>query len=233
MQETTRPTINADTPIKIDIWSDVVCGWCYIGKRRLEAAIERFEGEIEIEYHSFELASDTPQEFDGAIADYLTQRRGMPAREAHQMLQEMTTLAATVGLEYKFEHTHPTNTILAHELLHLAKSKGLQLEMKERLLDAYFGRGEHVGRVGDLAKIAQEVGLDRDEVEGALTEHRFLADVEADVAQAAALGIRGVPFFVVDRRYGLSGAQAPDAFLQVLERVVEERDSTHPGESAR
>jgi predicted DsbA family dithiol-disulfide isomerase len=222
MDKTELSAADVAAPIKIDIWSDVVCGWCYIGKRRLEAALERFTGHVDIEYHSFELAADTPPEFDGAIQEYLTQRRGMPLPQAQRMLHDMTTLAATVGLDYHYDRTQPTNTVLAHELLHFAKSKGRQLEMNERLLDAYFQRAEHVGRIPDLVRLAQEMGMDGDEVNAALTKHLFLADVKADIAQAAALGIQGVPFYVVNGRYGLSGAQDPDAFLQVLERVAEE-----------
>lgn len=217
--------MTTEAPITIDVWSDVVCGWCYIGKRRLEAAIERFDGGVEIAYHSYELAPDTPAEFDGSIADYLHERRGMPVPHVDRMLEDMATLAAEVGLDYRHDHTHPTNTLIAHELIHFAKSKGRQLDMKERLLDAYFQRGEHVGRIPDLVAIAEEMGFDREEVAAALIERRFLPEVEGDIAQAAALGIRGVPFYVIDGRYGLSGAQEPDAFLQVLERVVADRAS--------
>jgi predicted DsbA family dithiol-disulfide isomerase len=228
MSETTQAEQVAAAPVKVDIWSDVQCGWCYIAKRRLEAAVERFGGEIEIEYHSFELAPEAPVEFDGATKEFLNHYRGVPIPEAERMLARVTSIAAGAGLDYHFDRTHPTNTIIAHELIHFAKSKGRQPEMNERLSDAYFQRGEHIGRIPNLVEIAGELGFDRDEVETALTEHRFLADVKADFAKATELGIQGIPFFVFDGRYGLSGAQDEGAFLQVLRQVVDERGAV-PG----
>jgi predicted DsbA family dithiol-disulfide isomerase len=204
---------------KIDIWSDVQCGWCFIGKRRLEAAIEGFDGEVEIEYHSFELASGAPAEFDGATKEFLHHYRGAPFAETERILAKVTAIAAVEGLDFHFDRTHPTNTILAHELIHFAKSKGRQSEMNERLSDAYFQRGEQIGRIPDLVEIGVELGFDRDDVSAALTEHRFLADVRADFARAEELGIRSIPFFVFDGRYGVSGAQSEDAYARVLEQV--------------
>ncbi len=118
------------------------------------------------------------------------------------MLERVSGIAASVGLDYDFEHVHQTNTVKAHELIHYAKSKGRQLDMKERLLKAYFIDGRHLGRIDELADLAAEIGLDRDEVTRVLTEETFLADVKADVAQAEAYGINGVPFFVFDEKYG-------------------------------
>lgn len=209
--------------IKVDIWSDVQCPWCYIGKRKFEAGVREFGGEVEVEYHSFELAPDTPVDFDGSPADYLAQRKGLSAEQVASMLARVTAIAAEVGLNYDFDRVHQTNTIKAHELLHFAKSKGRQLEMKERLLDAYFVRGEHIGRIADLVSIAEELGFDGDEVRAALEEGTFTADVKADVAQAAAFGIQGVPFFVIDGKYGVSGAQESSAFANVLAQVANEK----------
>ncbi len=210
-------------PIKVDIWSDVQCPWCYIGKRKFEKAVGEFDGDVEIEYHSFELAPDTPVDFDGTPVDYLVGRKGVTPEQAQQMIDRVRGIAANVGLDYDYDAIHQTNTVLAHELLHFAKSKGRQLEMKERLLDAYFIRGEHVGRVDDLVAIATEIGFDEAEVREALESHRFLADVKADMAQARAYGIQGVPFFVFDGRYGVSGAQETSTFASVLEQVRTER----------
>ena len=213
-------------PIKVDIWSDVQCPWCYIGKRKFEAAVAEFEGDVEVEYHSFELAPDTPVDFDGTPADYLAERKGLPMAQVEQMLERVTGIAQSVGLDYDYDHVHQTNTIKAHELLHFAKSKGLQLEMKEALLKAYFVDGGHVGRVADLADLAATVGLDRDEVVEVLEAQTYLADVKADVAQAEAYGIQGVPFFVIDGKYGVSGAQEAAAFANVLEQARQERDDS-------
>lgn len=233
VSEPTQTELVTGLPVKIDIWSDVQCGWCYIAKRKLEAALESFDGRVEIEYHSFELAPNAPAEFDGATKEFLNTFTGMPIPEAERMLERVTSIAARVGLDYHFDRTHPTNTIISHELLHFAKSKGRQLEMNERLSDAYFQRGEYVGRIPNLVEIAAELGFDRDEVTAALTEHTFLADVRADFAEATELGIHGIPFFVFDVRLGLSGAQETRAFLRVLEQVAAERDANPTLEAAR
>ena len=211
--------------IKVDIWSDVQCPWCYIGKRKFEAAQQLFDGEVEVEYHSFELAPDTPVDFDGSPADYLAQRKGLPMAQVEQMLERVTGIAKSVGLDYDYDHVHQTNTVISHELIHFAKSKGRQIEMKERLLKAYFVNGEHVGRIPDLVEIAAELGFDRAEVTEALESHRFLPDVKADVALAQEYGIQGVPFFVIDGKYGVSGAQEAEAFAKVLAQVATERDA--------
>ncbi len=214
---------NASHPIKVDIWSDVQCPWCYIGKRKFEAGVAASGIEVEVEYHSFELAPDTPVDFEGTTADYLSQRKGMPLSQVNQMMERVTATATSVGLDYDFDRVHQTNTVISHELLHFAKSKGRQLEMKERLLKAYFVNGEHVGRIADLVEIAAELGFDRDEVTEALASHRFLPDVKADVALAQEYGINGVPFFVIDGKYGVSGAQEAEAFASVLTQVAAER----------
>jgi predicted DsbA family dithiol-disulfide isomerase len=213
------------TPIKVDIWSDVQCPWCYIGKRKFEAGAAQFDGEVEVEYHSFELAPDTPVDFEGTPVDFLSQRKHIAPDQIAMMLDRVTTIAASVGLDYDYDHVHQTNTVKAHELLHFAKANGLQLEMKERLLKAYFVDGRHVGRIPDLADLAAEVGLDRDAAVRALESNEYLADVKADVAQAQAHGIQGVPFFVIDGKYGVSGAQEADAFVGVLQQARDERDA--------
>ncbi len=201
------------------------CPWCYIGKRRFEAGSAAFGGEVDVEYHSFELAPDTPVDFDGSPVDYLSQRKGIPVKQVAQMLANVTGIAASVGLDYDYGHVHQTNTIKAHELLHYAKAQGRQLDMKERLLKAYFIDGRHVGRVEDLADLAAEIGLDRDEVVRVLTDETYRADVKADVAQAVAYGIQGVPFFVIDGTYGVSGAQDATTFANVLEQARTEREA--------
>jgi len=203
----------------------VQCPWCYIGKRKFEQGAAQFGGEVEVEYHSFELAPDTPVDFDGTPMDYLAQRKGVAPEQAQQMLDRVTGIAQSVGLDYDYDHVHQTNTVISHELLHFAKSKGRQLEMKERLLKAYFVNGEHVGRIPDLVDIAAELGFDRDEVTVALESHEFLSDVKADVALAAEYGIQGVPFFVIDGKYGVSGAQEAETFANLLTQVRSERDS--------
>lgn len=209
--------------IKVDVWSDVQCPWCYIGKRKFEAGAAEFGGDVEVEYHSFELSPDTPVDFVGSTADYLSKRKGLPLEQVHGMLENVTTIAKTVGLDYDFDSVKQTNTVKAHELLHYAKAHGKQLEMKERLLKAYFEEGHHVGRIDDLAQLAVEVGLDRADVVRSLTEQEYLAAVKADQAQAVEFGIQGVPFFVIDGKYGVSGAQEAATFARVLQQVRDEK----------
>ncbi|AXT86837.1 disulfide bond formation protein DsbA [Aeromicrobium sp. A1-2] len=209
--------------VKVDIWSDIACPWCFVGKRRFEAAAAQFAetgGQVEVEYHSFELAPDTPVDFNGTEVDFLVRHKGMPAEQVTTMLGQMTELASAEGLAYDFDALQHTNTVKAHELLHHAKAKGRQLDMKERLLAAYFEEGRHVGRIDDLADLAAEIGLDRAEALEALKSGEFLPAVEADRDQAYDYGIAGVPFFVIDGKFGVSGAQEPAAFVEVLRKAA-------------
>ncbi len=214
--------------IKIDVWSDIACPWCYIGKRNLEnglavASADPDAPAVEVTYHSFELAPDTPVDFEGGESDYLAQHKGVSPDQAQEMLSRVTGVAADAGLAYRFDLLQHTNTVKAHELLHFAKSQGRQHEMAERLMAAYFTEGRHVGRIDDLVALAEEVGLDAEATREALESGRFLQDVRADQAQAAAYGINGVPFFVIDGKYGVSGAQPAEAFSQIVRQVWSER----------
>lgn len=209
--------------LQVEIWSDVQCPWCYIGKRRFETALARSGENVEITYRSFELAPDTPVDFEGTPADYLSDRKGISPDQARSMMAQVTEIAAGEGLAYDFDHVHQTNTVLAHELLHLAKAHGLQAQLKERLLAAYFEQGRHVGKASELADLGVEVGLDRAEILAALEDHRYLSAVKADMAQAVAYGIQGVPFYVVDGQFGLSGAQDPSVFENVLAHARDAR----------
>lgn len=215
-------------PIKVDIWSDVACPWCYIGKRNLEAGLAIFGDTedslpVELEYHSFELAPDTPVEFAGNEVDFLVRHKGISEDQVRGMLERVTGIAKAAGLEYDFDALQHTNTVKAHQLLRYAKAHGAQLEAKERLLSAHFVEGRHVGRMADLADLAAEIGLDRDDVLRSLQEDEYLYEVHADMRQAREYGINGVPFFVIDGRYGVSGAQPPEVFAQALAQVAAER----------
>jgi predicted DsbA family dithiol-disulfide isomerase len=221
-------------PIKIDVWSDIACPWCYIGKRNLENGLAQVADDpdvprVEVEYHSFELSPDTPVDFEGGEADYLSTHKGISREQAQQMLDRVAGVAAEAGLQYRFDTLQHTNTVKAHELLHLAKAHGRQLELAERLMSAYFTEGRHVGRDDELVALAEEVGLDGAEARRALEEHTYLADVRADQQQAAAYGINGVPFFVIDGKYGVSGAQPADAFAQIARQVWSERTAQPAG----
>jgi predicted DsbA family dithiol-disulfide isomerase len=215
------------SPIKIDIWSDIACPWCYIGKRHLEgglAALGDDAPEVEIEYHSFELAPDTPVDFEGSEVDFLAGHKGIPVEQARMMIDRVTGVAAQAGLAYDYDALQHTKTLKAHELLHFAKEQGRQHELSERLFRAYFTEGRHVGRTDELVELAAEVGLDADAAREALESGRYGAAVQADIAQAGAYGIRGVPFFVFEGKYGVSGAQPAEVFSQVITQVAGERD---------
>jgi predicted DsbA family dithiol-disulfide isomerase len=217
-----------DTPIRIDVWSDVACPWCYIGKRNLETGMVAFTASehavpIEVQYHSYELAPDTPVEFTGSEVEFLMNHRGVSAEQARAMIDRVVGIASSAGLAYDYDALQHTNTIKAHQLLHYAKERGLQLEMKERLLSAYFVEGRHVGRVEDLADLAAEIGLDRSDVARSLEADEYLEAVHADMVQARQYRINGVPFFVIDARYGISGAQPPEVFVEVLSRAAADR----------
>jgi predicted DsbA family dithiol-disulfide isomerase len=219
-----RLDVSVTEPISIDIWSDIACPWCYIGKRNLEkglAATARDDDapQVKVTFHSFELSPDTPVDFDGDEVDFLAGHKGMPRDQVEQMLSHVTNVASGAGLEYRFDLLQHTNTVKAHELLHFAKAKGLQHEMEERLMSAYFTEGRHVGRIDDLVALAEEVGLDAAEARTALETSAHLDAVRADQAQARAYGINGVPFFVIDGQYGVSGAQPPEAFENVIRDV--------------
>ena len=215
-------------PIKVEVWSDVACPWCYIGKRKLENAISAFSAEgsqtpIQVEYHSFLLNPDMPIDYEGSQTDYLAEHKGMPRDQVISMTERLVGIAASVGLKYDMEHMHMTNTVLAHQLLQYAKTQGKQVEMKERIMSAHFVEALHVGRADVLAQLAAEVGLDRTEVMRVLESGEYLPAFEADIEQARAYGISGVPFFVIDGKYGISGAQNPETFVGAFNQILEER----------
>ncbi|GAB2515841.1 DsbA family oxidoreductase [Paramicrobacterium agarici] len=215
-------------PITVDIWSDIACPWCYIGKRRFERGLESFSSDagnppVSVRFHSFELAPDTPIDFEGSEEEFLASYKGMPADQVTQMLDHVARVANETGLDYDFGSVKHTKTLKAHELVHFARAQGREHDVVERLMRAYFVEGRHVGRVGDLADLAGDVGLDRDAAAHALEQGTYAADVEKDKAKAAEYGINGVPFFVFDGQYGVSGAQEPETFNTVLREVVTRR----------
>ena len=213
--------------MKVEIWSDIACPWCYVGKRRFEAALARFahRDEVEVEWKSFELdpgavSAETAEQ--SRYADRLARKYSMSTAQSQLMLDQMTQTAAGVGLEYHFEKAVAANTFGAHQLIHLAQEHGLQDAMKERLLRAHFTEGVVLGDPATLVGLAEEVGIDAGEAERVLAEGRFTSAVRRDEAEAAGLGITAVPFFVFDRKYGVSGAQPSEQLLEVLERTWSE-----------
>jgi predicted DsbA family dithiol-disulfide isomerase len=209
--------------MNIEIWSDVVCPWCYVGKRNFETALEEFEhrDDVTVTFRSFELDPTAPVEREGPYATHLARKYGMSENEARSMIGSMTKTGARAGVVLDFEKARPGNTFDAHRLLHLAAEKGVQGELKERLLRATFSEGEPVGDRAALVRRAEEVGIAAGEAAEALDGGAYAAEVRADEELALELGISAVPFFVIDRKFGIPGAQAPDVILAALRRAWE------------
>ena len=205
----------------VEIWSDVVCPWCYIGKRRFERALEGFahRDQIEIVWRSFELDPKAPAERTGSYAEGLGRKYGMSPERAQRTLQHMTDVAAEEGLEFDFGGVRPGNTFTAHRLLHFAAERGRQGELKEHFLRAYFTDGVAVGDPESLVALAVEIGLDEDEVRTVIDSDAFADHVRADEAAAEELDVTGVPFFVLDRRFAVAGAQDTEVFARALDRA--------------
>ena len=217
----TRHHVRVAPRVKVEICSDVVCPWCYIGKRRFEQALAGFahRDEVEVVWRAFELDSTAPSERTGGYAENLAAKYGFPLARAQEMIDTMTATAAQDGLDFRFDTARPGNTFDAHRLLHLAGERGVQDAVKERLFRATFTEGEAISDHETLVRLVAEAGLDADEARRVLADGTYAEEVRADEAQAAQLRITGVPFFVVDQRYGVSGAQPAEVLRQVLDRA--------------
>src|SRR3712207_5541033 len=209
--------------LHVEIWSDIACPWCYVGKRRFEAALARFahRDDVTVTWRAFELDPQAPDELDHSLAEHLAQKYGRTLEQAEQMQAQMTEVAATDGLDFRFDVARGGSTFDAHRLVHLAAAHGLQDAMKERLLRAYFTAGVLVSDPRELERLGVEAGLPRDAVSETLVTGSYEEEVREDERTAASLGVQGVPFFVVDRRIAVSGAQPADVFLQLLDRAHE------------
>ncbi len=213
--------------MRIQIWSDVACPWCYIGKRRFERALAQFPGrdEVEVVYRSFELDPRAPEESTESVAEALGRKYGGGPAAGRQMVDQVTAVAAEVGLRFDFAHAPHSHTRDAHRLLHLALGEGglqLQARLKEALLAAFFSEGRSMADHRVLRSVALSVDLDATRVDQVLSSDELADDVRADLELARSHGISGVPFYVVDDRFGVSGAQPVEVFAQVLERAWHE-----------
>jgi predicted DsbA family dithiol-disulfide isomerase len=210
--------------MRVEIWSDVVCPWCYLGKRRFEQALAGFEhrGDVQVEYRSFELDPTAPADTTTPTVELLADKYGMSPAQASKAQREMEERAAGDGLTFRMGSLRRGNTRDAHRLIQLAKDRGRQEEMVERLHRAYFTEEDSVFDHEALTRLAVEAGLDRDEAASVLASDAYGEQVDTDEAMARALGATGVPLFVVDRKYGISGAQPADTITQVLERAWSE-----------
>jgi protein disulfide-isomerase len=205
--------------MKVDIWSDIVCPFCYIGKRNFENALKQFQNasDVVIEWHSFQLEPDLdPDQKD--IYQYLAARKGISYEQSVRLHENVTGVARQAGLTYNFDKAIPANTFNAHRLIQLAKTKGLGDEAEERLFSAYFTEGKDIGDPVALISLGKEIGLHEEDVKHALDSNNFAAIVDEDIKTAQQIGVRGVPFFVFNNKYAVSGAQPTEAFLEVLQK---------------
>ena len=220
--------------MNVEIWSDVACPWCYVGKRRLEAALADFEhrDEVTVTWRSFELDPSAPREREVDGATHLAQKYGMSREEAVARQQQLRDLAAGDGLAMRPDIARGGNTFDAHRLVHLGAAHGLQDAVKERLMRAYHSEGEPIGDPATLARLAVEAGLPAGEVQELLVGERFADEVRDDERTAASFGINAVPFFVVDRSFGASGAQSPQVMGELLRQAWEARPAVGAGADA-
>ncbi len=214
--------------MQVEIWSDVVCPWCYVGKRRFEEALAGFEhrDEVQVRWRSFELDPEAPGELQGELAAHLARKYGRSIEQARAMQQQLTDVGAGEGLDFRFDQARSGKSFEAHRLLHLAGAHNLQDAMKERLLRAYFTEGELISDTSLLKRLAGEVGLPAGSVDDLFSTDRYADEVREDEQTAAGSGIRGVPFFLVDRRLGVSGAQPAEVLGELLRQGWEERPAT-------
>ena len=231
-RDTTRGVVNApaspvqrgrESPLRIDIWSDIACPWCYVGKRHLEQALEQFahKDDVEIVWRAFELDPSAPKVRDSSesYVERLARKYGTQPAQAQVMIDRMVNTAAKDGLEFRFDRIQSGNTFDAHRVLHLAHDRGKQNAMKERLMRAYMTEGAAIGEPEVLAGLAKDVGLDEQEVRDMLSGDRYTREVRQDEALARELGISGVPFFVLAGRLGVSGAQPAETLLGALDKA--------------
>ena len=205
----------------VEIWSDIVCPWCAIGRKRFVTALERFEhaGAVEVRVRSFELDPSAPLAPEGTAAERLAAKYGTSLEQAHAMHANVTALAAEEGLSFDYDRARPGNTFDAHRLLQLAWDRGVQPAVKDRLMRAYFEEGQPISDPDTLVRLGAEAGLDADEAHAVLAGDAYAAEVREDEATARGFGITGVPFFVLDRRLGVSGAQSPDVLESALRQA--------------
>lgn len=217
--------MTAESPrLQVDVWSDVACPWCYIGKRRFESALRSvtFEENVDVVWHSYQLDPGLPAHYAGTELDYLAERKGMARDQVAQMFKHVAAQAAAEGLNYDFDSLKVANTFTAHRVLHLAAEQGRSGELKEALLSAHFEHGRDIGDRDELIALATGVGVARDDVVRVLDTDEHADAVREDVAEAQRLGITGVPFFVLGGKYGVSGAQPAEAFTRALEQAYDE-----------
>jgi predicted DsbA family dithiol-disulfide isomerase len=216
-----------NSPITVDVWSDVMCPFCWMGDRHLELALEEFShrDDVKITYHSYQLMPDYPENSPLPSAEAVAKQKGMPVEQFKQMNDGVAQRGAEVGLDYNFDQALTVNSRRAHRLSHFAEQQGVQHELMQNLFKAYFTDGKNVEDREVLADLAAEVGLDRDEALANMDNEDLDHAVQADINQALQIGVQGVPFFVFNNKYAVSGAQPQQVFQQALETVWGEANS--------
>lgn len=211
--------------MKIEIWSDVACPFCYMGKRKFDVALEHFKGKenVEIEWKSFLLNPEVETNPNTSIFQYLSDVKGFSKEQAVQMSAQITAAGKEIGLEYHFDRIILANTLKAHQLLHEARVQGRQHEMEERLFEAHFVEGKNIDDVNILMELAEKVKLNTTGLDVKLLTGAHTDAIETDIELAQQFGVRGVPFFVFDRKYAVSGAQEPETFLKTMDTVLAAR----------
>jgi predicted DsbA family dithiol-disulfide isomerase len=211
--------------MKIEIWSDVACPYCYMGKRKFDMALAQFSGkeDVQIEWKTFLLNPELKTDPNVSIFQYLAEIKGFPEEQAQQMMTQITESGKAIGLDYHFDQVVLANTTKAHQLLHEARVQGFQHEMEERLFEAYFVEGKNTDDVNILVELATEVGMNATALDVKILGGHHSTELEADLELAQQFGVRGVPFFVFDRKYAVSGAQEPETFLKTMEQVLSEK----------
>jgi predicted DsbA family dithiol-disulfide isomerase len=216
--------------VNIEIWSDIICPFCYIGKRRFEAAISQLTNDylFNITWKSFQLAPDMETNLEISIDEYLAKHKGFPLEKAKEMNAYVTEMAKNEGLEFNFNNAIVANTFLAHRFLHYALSKNKQYEAKELLFKAYFSEGKNIDNISTLIEIANKLALNIDEVVETLNSSAYSNEVDKDIFEAQQIGVRGVPFFVVNRTHAISGAQSIEVFMETIKQSVEHKNNSLP-----
>ncbi|WP_295118990.1 DsbA family oxidoreductase [uncultured Chitinophaga sp.] len=220
--------------MKVEIWSDIMCPFCYIGKRRFEQALEQVGGQeqVEIEWKSFQLDPQLQYTPGQTVHDMLAEKKGWTVEYAKEVGNQVSGMAAQLGLEYDFDKAIPANTLDAHRFSHLAAKHGLQHIAEEKLFAAYFTEGKNVGDHETLIAIGKEIGLNETEVKEMLQSDTYKSAVHKDISEGSSIGVRGVPFFVFNRQYAISGAQPLEVFTQTFKKVQEDEKTSGTVEGA-
>lgn len=223
-------TIKTEHKMKIEIWSDVMCPFCYIGKRNFETALAQFadKEDIEVVWKSYQLDPTIPEVANDSYIDFMVKRKGMNIDHAKNTLANVANTAKQAGLDYNFDKALMVSSHKAHLLIQFAKTKDLGNEAEERLFKAFFTEGKNIADIETLTQLGEEIGLNKEELQAAFTDEKYVQLFKNDVQEAKQIGVSGVPFFVIDRKYAVSGAQLPQAFLETLEKSFAEWRKLNP-----